>query len=185
MSAGRGDLRLLCLVYAGGVNPTGCPDANLLNYIPETRLLSAAIGFLTLLIFSGCGDLSEVVVNANPAGGAVLVTDIAVLKEYSIACAAEWRRPPAFPFGQIPDGTATWTEQPPQGVFIPNGTKANIQNRQFLQDGKLVEPYAANSYDMQKNRAIEVESVKIKDGPHRELQGWLPKRFLYPTVMMP
>jgi len=86
---------------------------------------------IALLLDCGCGDLSEAVVNPTPAGG-VLVTKFDILQKYSTACDAEWQRAPIALFGSLPDGTATWIEHPPQGVFIPSGTKANIESRQFF-----------------------------------------------------
>ena len=125
-----------------------------------------------------------VVMQAPSRGDAVLVTEIAVLRNCSNdASAGDWDRAPVFP-SPIPDGIRTWIEHPPEDL-IPRRAKANIQNRQFLQDGKLVDPYPANSYDMQRNRAIEVVFVEIKDGPHRDIQGWMPLRYVRPTVVMP
>jgi hypothetical protein len=85
----------------------------------------------------------------------------------------------------MPDGTATWVQQPPQGILIPSGTKANIQNRQVLQGGNLVDPYPASANDLRRNRAVEVELIKIKDGPYRNIQGWMPSDFLQHTTVMP
>ncbi len=141
----------------------------------------AGIALLPALIYCGCGDLRERVVKANPGDGAVLVDDTAVLQHYSLSSDAEWTRPPS-PGLLLADGTSTWLEQPPQGTFIPNGTKAEAEDRKFLQAGKLVEPYSADSFDMQRNRAVEVVLVTIKDGPSRGLRGWMPSRFLYPTA---
>jgi hypothetical protein len=82
-------------------------------------------------------------------------------------------------------GTRTWIKKPPQGVFIETGTKANILDRKFLEDGNLVEPYAANSYDMERDGAVEVVLIKIQDGPKKNLEGWIPHGFVSPTHVMP
>jgi hypothetical protein len=59
-------------------------------------------------------------------------------------------------------------------VRIPEGTRGIVTNRQFvLPGGRLVEPYAANTYDMARDGAIEVERIKITQPPNAGLEGWV------------
>lgn len=59
-------------------------------------------------------------------------------------------------------------------VFIPNKTKGRYKGQKFLlKGGRLVDPYPANSYDMARDGAIEVERIKITEGPHKGLEGWV------------
>jgi hypothetical protein len=58
-------------------------------------------------------------------------------------------------------------------VFIRKGTRGRYRGRRFLIKGdRLVEPYPANYYDMIRDGAIEVERIKIVEGPHKGLEGW-------------
>jgi hypothetical protein len=59
-------------------------------------------------------------------------------------------------------------------VRISEGTEGIVTNRQFvLPGGRLVEPYAANTYDMARDGAIEVERIKITQSPNVGLEGWV------------
>ena len=59
-------------------------------------------------------------------------------------------------------------------VFIPNETRGRYMGRKFLlSGGRLVDPYPANSYDMQRVEAVEVEKIKITEGPSKGLEGWV------------
>jgi len=59
-------------------------------------------------------------------------------------------------------------------TFIPNGTKGRHRGTKFLlKGGRLVDPYPANSYDMVRDGAIEVERIKITEGPNQGLEGWV------------
>lgn len=47
-------------------------------------------------------------------------------------------------------------------VRIPEGTKGTAIGRQFLlPEGRLVQPYSANTFDMARDGAIEVERIRI------------------------
>ena len=64
-------------------------------------------------------------------------------------------------------------------VFIPNKTSGIYKGNYFLlKGGRLVTPYSANTYDMERDAAIEVEQIKIIEGPHKGLIGWLPSAYL-------
>ena len=83
---------------------------------------------------------------------------------------------PRFNFTQSPITFQMITKGVP---LIPEGTKATYMGRRFvLPGGRLVEPYAANEYDMARDGAIEVERIRIT-GPSREnLEGWIEIHFL-------
>jgi hypothetical protein len=64
-------------------------------------------------------------------------------------------------------------------VFVPNKTKGIAKGRRFLlKDGRLIQPYPANTYDMLRDGAVEVERIKITEGSQRGLMGWLPSYYL-------
>src|SRR5260370_40863175 len=64
-------------------------------------------------------------------------------------------------------------------VLIPGKTKAKYMGRSFvLPGGSLVEPYAANTYDMARDGAVEVEKIKITQQPNKNLEGWIEIHFL-------
>ena len=64
-------------------------------------------------------------------------------------------------------------------VFIPNKTRGRYKGRKFLlKSGRLVDPYPANSYDMQRDEAVEVEKIKITEGPNKGLEGWVQANHL-------
>ena len=59
-------------------------------------------------------------------------------------------------------------------VRIPEGTKGTAIGRQFvLPEGRLVEPYSANRFDMARDGAIEVERIRITQPPNVGLEGWV------------
>jgi len=84
---------------------------------------------------------------------------------------------PPSPFGfqlAIPTNTAD-----AKLVFVPNKTRGILKGRQFLlKGGRLVQPYSANTYDMLRDGAVEVERIKITEGPQKGLTGWLPSGYL-------
>jgi hypothetical protein len=60
-------------------------------------------------------------------------------------------------------------------VLVSDKTRAHYKDRKFLlPGGRLVEPYSANSFDMERDEAVEVERVRIIEGPHKGLEGWVP-----------
>jgi hypothetical protein len=68
-------------------------------------------------------------------------------------------------------------------VFVPNKTRGITKGSQFLlKGGRLVEPYSANTYDMLRDGAVEVERIKITEGPQTGLVGWLPPHLLQRLV---
>jgi len=152
--------------------------------LPLGGMLLCIVCVGLMVMFFWHVDISECVVSNTSGTGVALVSDEAVLREYSNACDSEWTEVPSRP-PWIQDGTNTWIKQPPKGNVISNGTKGNMLSRKFLQHGRLVDPYPANSYDMQRNRAVEVVLIRIKDGPYRTLEGWMPIRYLRPTDVLP
>jgi hypothetical protein len=58
-------------------------------------------------------------------------------------------------------------------IHLLPGTKAVATSRMFvLPGGRLVSPYAANTYDMARDGAVEIEHIKIHS-QHREVDGWV------------
>jgi hypothetical protein len=73
---------------------------------------------------------------------------------------------------------------PPNGAaVVPNGTKARLLERKFLKEGLLVEPYAANSFDMIRDKAIEVELIEVREGRFQFAVGWVPRSCLQPEFL--
>jgi hypothetical protein len=59
-------------------------------------------------------------------------------------------------------------------VRIPEGTRGTAIGRAFvLPEGRLVKPYAANTFDMARDGAIEVERIRITQPPNVGLEGWV------------
>jgi hypothetical protein len=59
-------------------------------------------------------------------------------------------------------------------VLIPGGTRAIVIGRSFiLPGGRLVDPYSANTYDMARDGAVEVERIRITQPPNENLEGWV------------
>ncbi len=69
---------------------------------------------------------------------------------------------------------------PSSAALIPNGAKAITLDRKYLRGGRLVEPYAANTYDMIRDRAVQVELIEIRDGPFQYSVGWAQSSCLQP-----
>ena len=64
-------------------------------------------------------------------------------------------------------------------ILLPEGTKATYMGRRFvLPGGRLVQPYAANTYDMARDGAVEVERIRITQPPHENLEGWVYTQLL-------
>ena len=139
---------------------------------------------LALTVFFLTIDLSDKVVPERTGAGVVLVTDKAVLLAHSARCDAEWMEaPPARLVWEI--CKQSWQQSPPAGVLVSPGTKLRVLDRKFLQQGQLLDPYPANTYDMQRNRALEVDFVRVKEGPQRNLKGWVPSGYLQGLYPMP
>src|SRR5580765_2185800 len=69
---------------------------------------------------------------------------------------------------------------PVTAISVPNGTKGRMLDQKFLRGGELVEPYPANSYDMERDRAVAVVLFEITEGPLRGVRGWVQVSFLHP-----
>jgi hypothetical protein len=64
-------------------------------------------------------------------------------------------------------------------VLIPEGTRAIYMGRHFiLPGGRLVFPYASDTFDMARDGAVEVERVRITQPPNTNLEGWVETHFL-------
>jgi hypothetical protein len=55
-----------------------------------------------------------------------------------------------------------------------------MRDRKFLKGGELVDPYPANSYDMERDQAVEVVLFEITEGAKRGSRGWVQKSCLRP-----
>ncbi len=76
--------------------------------------------------------------------------------------------------------TAKEARPPARAISVPNGTKGRMLDRKFLRDGGLVDPYPANTYDMERDKAVEVVLFEITEGPQRGVRGWVQGSFLHP-----
>jgi hypothetical protein len=113
------------------------------------------------------------IVNGGPeAAGVWIATDDDGLRVMS----DRPRVPPSL-FGfpsEIPTNTAD-----DKLVFVHNKTRGIAKGRRFLlQGGRLVQPYPANTYDILRDGAVEVERIKITEGPQKGLIGWLPSHYV-------
>lgn len=144
------------LALAGGIN------AAILYWFMSTRLkwpikvgTLAVIGsiFLALAWFLNTAEVDNLVriARSGPDGGIYIATDQNGLRALSEATGMR------------------------QGlVFIRKGTGARYRSRKFLlKGGRLVDPYPANSIEMLRDGAIEVERIRIVDGPNKGLEGWV------------
>jgi len=65
-------------------------------------------------------------------------------------------------------------------VLVPNETRGIYEGRSYLLGGgRLVDPYPANSYDMARDGAVEVERIRITEGPYKGLEGWTQTQDLH------
>ena len=70
-------------------------------------------------------------------------------------------------------------------VFIPNQTRGIYKGQRFLlKDGRLVDPYPATFNDMERDGAVEVEKIRITEGPHKGIEGWVDPRCLKRLLTM-
>jgi hypothetical protein len=72
------------------------------------------------------------------------------------------------------------TPPPSNVISIPNRTKGRVVDRMFLKRKKLVDPYPANTYDMERDGAIEMVLFEVTEGPQRGSKGWIGAWFLRP-----
>jgi hypothetical protein len=64
-------------------------------------------------------------------------------------------------------------------VFIPDETRGRYKDRKFLlKGGRLVDTYPASFFDMQRDEAVEVEKIRITEGPNNGLEGWVQANHL-------
>jgi len=123
------------------------------------RQVATALTLLVVTISAtGCSDISKFFVNSPAPNGVVLASDLPTLN------ALVSSNPPA----------------PDRVIAIPNGTKGRVLQRRYLKGGKLVMPYSANSYDMERDGAIEVALFEVSEGPKRGVKGWVQASFLRP-----
>jgi hypothetical protein len=58
-------------------------------------------------------------------------------------------------------------------VFVANGTRARFMTHRFLRRGRLVEPFPASTVDMMKAEAVEMDQIRIIEGPQKGNEGWV------------
>jgi hypothetical protein len=64
-------------------------------------------------------------------------------------------------------------------ILIPQRTTAISVGQSFiLPGGRLVQPYAANTFEMARDGAVEVERIRIMQPPNENLEGWVVEDFL-------
>ena len=64
-------------------------------------------------------------------------------------------------------------------ILVPSGTRGISVGRSFiLPGGRLVQPYAANTFEMARDGAVEVERIRITQPPNENLEGWVVEGFL-------
>jgi len=116
---------------------------------------------LTLVVCTACPsreDASHRIIKNPTAAGVVLAPDLPALRALAVS-----------------------NFKPPNGaVIVPNGTKARSLDHKYLKGGRLVEPYPANSYDMIRDGAVEVDLIEITEGPFQHSKGWVQGSCLRP-----
>jgi hypothetical protein len=61
-------------------------------------------------------------------------------------------------------------------VFIPNNTRGIYKRRAYLlKDGQLVDPSEVTPKEMAAGTSVEIEKIKIIEGPSKGLEGWIPE----------
>jgi len=70
-------------------------------------------------------------------------------------------------------------------IFVPNGTHAEVRDRKFFRDGRLVEMYPASSFQMGRVGAVEMERITITDLSHRKAEGWVLSQCLRRAIVYP
>ena len=123
------------------------------------------------------------IVRTAPGEGALMATDSAGLRQlndlYSLpkTCTEANMRSGHVPevlFLCQPVSKAIPSEFGSGLVRIPEGTKGVMTDRKFvLPGGRLVEPFPANTFDMARNGAVEVERIRITQPPSVGLEGWV------------
>ena len=79
------------------------------------------------------------------------------------------------------------TTQPKKGqVLVINGTKAvSIGVKFLLKDGRLVDPYPTSGFEMEKDGVVQVERIRLTDGPQQDWEGWVRSDDLQRTCTGP
>jgi len=73
-----------------------------------------------------------------------------------------------------------------QGVVsIPNGTKGRVVDRKIYRDGRLIDPYPTSRNEMERDGAVELERIRITEGPHKGVEGWVLSSVLRRTMVFP
>jgi hypothetical protein len=72
------------------------------------------------------------------------------------------------------------TSVPAAAISIQNGTKGRVRDRKFFKSDRLVDPYPATGFDMERDRAIEVVLFEITEGPKSGVKGWIRMSLLRP-----
>jgi hypothetical protein len=110
-------------------------------------------------VYGGClADVSKFYVRSPSPNGILLAPDLATLNALFAA-----NSPPSSNL-----------------IAVPNGTKGRVLQRKFLKGGYLVAPYPANSYEMERDQAVEVALFEVGEGLQRGSKGWVHASFLHP-----
>ena|SRR5436305_7531508 len=103
-------------------------------------------------------DMRKFFVSSPSQSGVLLAPDLATLNAVMAADSAR-------PITAIP---------------LPNGTKGLALERKFLRGGRLIDTYPANTFDMERDGAVEVVLFEVAEGPKRWSRGWVQASFLRP-----
>jgi len=155
-------------------------------------VFATALGMLLYLQYIGGKKGLIRTVRSNTRSGVLMAVDadglrnLSELYSWSQTCSEANLRPsseirtkiclPRFNFTQRP----ITSQMINRGVvLIPEGTTGLCTGRRFvLPGGRLVEPYAANEYDMARDGVIEVERIRITGPSNENLEGWVEIHFL-------
>jgi hypothetical protein len=70
-------------------------------------------------------------------------------------------------------------------ILLPRGTRSHAKQLKYLlPDGRLVDPYPTASHDMERSHVIVVERVRVVEGSHKGLEGWVRSGSMFhvPTI---
>ena len=155
-------------------------------------VFATASGMLLYLQYMGGKKGIIRTVRSNTGSGVLMAVDadglrkLSELYSWSQTCTEANLQPGSGILTKICLPRFNFTERPMTSqminngvVVIPEGKTGLCTGRRFvLPGGRLVEPYAANEYDMARDGAIVIERIRIT-GPSKEnLEGWVEIHFL-------
>jgi hypothetical protein len=155
-------------------------------------VFATALGMLLYLQYIGGKKGIIRTVRSNTGSGVLMAVDadglrqLSELYSWSQTCTEANLQPGSGILTKICLPKFNFTERPMTSqminkgvVLIPEGTTGLCTGRRFvLPGGRLVEPYAANEYDMERDGVIEVERIRITRPPSENLEGWVEIHFL-------